>query len=165
MTKTKWVPQIDDLYYTIESDLPSSFAGHKFDIQNIENGNYFQTPELRQQAIEMLKKAFHGYTIKKPALFPVNELEYLEARDSYQDFSIELIDKENNFMVFANFWVDVCADIDGDDWNIPRTSQIKWSKIFDLSFDICDENGDEVEDENGLFYNELLTFLKDYYEK
>ena len=165
MTKTKWVPQIDDLYYTIESDLPSSFSGHKFDIQNIENGNYFQTPELRQQAIEMLKNAFHGYTIKKPALFPVNELEYLEARDSYQDFSIELIDKENNFMVFANFWVDVCADIDGDDWNIPRTSQIKWAKIFDLSFDICDENGDKVADENDLIYNEVLTFLKDFYEK
>ena len=150
MKKTKWIPQIDDLYYTIESDLPSSFAGHKFDIQNIENGNYFQTPELRQQAIDMLKNAFHGYTLKKPALFPVDELPRLEAYNSNQNLNVELIDKENDLMVFANFWVDVCADIDGDDWNIPRTSQIKWAKIFDLSFDICDENGDEVEDKPSL---------------
>lgn len=166
MTKIKWVPQIDDLYYTIESDLRSSFSGNKYDIQNIENGNYFQTPELRQQAIEMLKKAFHGYTFKKPALFPVNnELEELEARNSNQKIEVELIDKENNLVVFANFWVYVSAETDGDGWNTPRTSQIKWSKIFDLSFCICDENGDEVEDENDLIYNEVLTFLQDFYEK
>lgn len=165
MTKTKWTPQFGDEYYSIDSINAWTYRGDKVDIRNIADGNYFQTPELRQQAIEMLKNAFHGYTLKKPALFPVNELEYLEARDSYQDFSIELIDKENNLMVFANFWVDVRADIDGDDFNIPRTSQIMWAKMFDLSFDICDENGDEVEDENGLFYNEVLTFLKDFYEK
>ena len=165
MKETKWIPQIDDLYYTIESDLPSSFAGHKFDIQNIENGNYFQTPELRQQAIDMLKNAFHGYTLKKPALFPVDELPRLEAYNSNQSLNVELIDKENDLMVFANFWVDVCAEEDGDGWNTPRTSHIKWAKIFDLSFDICDENGDEVEDENDLIYNEVLTFLKEFYEK
>ena len=165
MKKTKWMPQLDDLYYTIESDLPSSFAEHKFDLQNIENGNYFQTPELRQQAIEMLKNAFHGYTLKKPALFPVNELPRLEAYNSNQNLDIELIDKENNLMVFANFWVDVDVDVDGDDFNIPRTVEITSAKVFDLSFDICDENGDEVADENGLFRTELLTFLKEFYEK
>ena len=165
MKKTKWMPQLDEEYYSIGTPGAWTFDDDKVDARNIANGNYFQTPELRQQAIEMLKNAFHGYTIKKPALFPVNELEYLEARDSFQKFEVELIDKENNFMVFANFWVDVRADIDGDDFNIPRTNQIMWAKMFDLSFDICDENGDEVEDENGLFYNELLTFLKDYYEK
>ena len=165
MTKTKWVPQIDDLYYTIESDLPSSYAGHKFDIQNIENGNYFQTPELRQQAIEMLKKAFHGYTLKKPALFPKNELKYLEIKDSIQKIEVDLIDKENNLTVFAKFWVDVCAEEDGDGWNTPKTSHIKWAKIFDLSLKICDENGNKVADENDLIYNEVLTFLKEFYEK
>ena len=72
MTKTKWIPKIDDLYYTIESDLLSSFSGNKYDMQNIENGNYFQTPELRKQAIETLKKAFHGYTLKKPVFVPVD---------------------------------------------------------------------------------------------
>ena len=68
-------------------------------------------------------------------------------------------------MVFANFWVDVDVDEDGDDFNIPRTVEITSAKVFDLSFDICDENGDEVADENGLFRTELLTFLKEFYEK
>ena len=164
MTKTKWIPQIDDLYYTIESDLPSSFAGHKFDIQNIENGNYFQTPELRQQAIEMLKNAFHGYTLKKPALFPENELPFLNWFDDVQIFKLEFIDKENNLMVFANVTIYVDVEHDGDDWNTPRTTTIK-SKIHSLDVDICDENGDEVEDENDLIYNEVLILLKDFYEK
>ena len=103
--------------------------------------------------------------MKTPALFPENELKYLEIKDSYQKFEVDLIDKENNLMVFANFWVDVCAEEDGDGWNTPITSHIKWAKIFNLSFDICDENGDEIYDENDLIYNELLTFLKEFYEK
>jgi len=165
MKKTKWIPQFDDLYFTIETELPTSFTCNKYDIENIKNGNYFQTPELRQQAIDMLKNAFHGYTLKKPALFPVDELPRLEAYNSNQNLNVELIDKENNFMVFANFWVDVDVDEDGDDFNIPRTVEITSAKVFDLSFDICDENGDEVADENGLFRTELLTFLKEFYEK
>ena len=165
MKKTNWVPKIDEDYYTIETIHCGTFVGHRFDLQNIESGNYFQTPELRQQAIEMLKNAFHGYTLKKPALFPVDELPRLEAYDSNQSLNVELIDKENNLMVFANFWVDVCSEEDGDDWNTPRTSHIKWAKIFDLSLDICDENGDEIYDENDLIYNEVLTFLKEFYEK
>ena len=166
MTKTKWIPQLDDLYYTIESDLLSSFSGNKYDMQNIENGNYFQTPELRKQAIETLKKAFHGYTLKKPVFVPANnELDELEACNSTQKIEVELIDKENNLLVFAKFRADVSAETDGDDWNTPITSKIKWAKIFNLSFDICDENGDDVADENDLIYKELLTFLKDFYEK
>src|SRR5574344_1548423 len=116
MTKNKWIPKIDDLYYTIESDLLSSFSGNKYDIENIENGNYFQTPELRKQAIEMLKNAFHGYTLKKPVLFPANnELEELEACNSTQTLEVEIIHKENKFIVFAKFRADVCAETDGDD--------------------------------------------------
>ena len=103
--------------------------------------------------------------MKTPALFPENELKYLEIKDSIQKIKVELIDKENNLMVFAEFWVDVAVDEDGDDFNIPRTTEITSAKIFDLSFDICDENGDEVADENDLIYNELLTFLKEFYEK
>ena len=166
MKKTKWVPQLDEDYYTIESIHCGTFVGHRFDRQNIETGNYFQTPELRQQAIELLKNAFHGYTLKKPALFPVDELPRLEALlNSVKKLNVELIDKENNFMVFANFWVNVDVDEDGDDFNIPRTTEITSAKIFDLAFDICDENGDEVADENGLFRTELLIFLKEFYEK
>ena len=165
MTKTKWTPQIGDEYYSIDSIGAWTYRGTKIDHDFIENGNYFQTPELRKKAIEMLKNSFHGYTLKKPALFPVDELPRLEAYNSNQNLNVELIDKENDLMVFANFWVDVCAEEDGDDWNIPRTSQIKWAKIFDLSFDICDENGDEVEDENYLIYDEVLTFLQEFYEK
>ena len=165
MKKNNWIPKIDEEYYSIGTPGAWTFDDDKVDARNIADGNYFQTPELLQQAIEMLKNAFHGYTLKKPALFPVDELPRLEAKCSYQDFSIELIDKENNFMVFANFWVDVNVDEDGDDFNIPRTVEIKSTSIFDLSFDICDENGDEVSDENGLFRTELLTFLKEFYEK
>ena len=165
MKKTNWMPQLDEEYYSIGTNGPWTFDDDKVDARNIADGNYFQTPELLQQAIDMLKNAFHGYTLKKPALFPVDELPRLESYDSNQSLNVELIDKENNLMVFANFWVDVCAEEDGDGRNTPRTSHIKWAKIFNLSFDICDENGDVVKDENGLFRTELLTFLKEFYEK
>ena len=165
MEKTKWVPQIDEEYYSIGTPGTWTFDDDKVDARNIADGNYFQTPELLQQAIDMLKTAFHGYTLKKPALFPVNELPRLESYNNIQKFNAELIDKENNLMVFANFWVDVYVDEDGDDFNIPLTVEITSAKVFDLSFDICDENGDEVDDENGLFRTELLTFLKEFYEK
>ena len=165
MKKTKWVPQLNEEYYSIGTPGTWTFDDDKVDARNIADGNYFQTPELLQQAIETLKNAFHGYTLKKPALFPVDELPRLEAYNSNQNLDVELIDKENNFMVFANFWVDVYVDEDGDDFNIPRTTEITSAKVFDLSFDICDENGDEVADENGLFRTELLTFLKEFYEK
>ena len=164
MKKTKWVPQLDEEYYSIGTPDTWTFNDDRVDAGNIANGNYFQTPELLQQAIEMLKNAFHGYTLKKPALFPVDELPRLEAYNSIQKLNVELIDKENNLMVFANFWVDVDVDEDGDDFNIPRTVEITSAKIFDLSFDICDENGDEVEDENDLIYNEVLKILTDIYE-
>ena len=165
MKKTKWMPQLDEEYYSIGTPGAWTFDDDKVDARNIADGNYFQTPELLHQAIEMLKNAFHGYTLKKPALFPVEDLPRLEAYWSIQKLNVELIDKENNFMVFANFWVDVCSDSDGDDFNIPRTVKITSAKIFDLSFDICDENGDEISDENGLFRTELLPFLKEFYEK
>ena len=165
MKKNNWMPKIDEEYYSIGTPGAWTFDDDKVDASNIADGNYFQTPELLQKAIEMLKNAFHGYTLKKPALFPENELKYLEIKDSIQKIKVELIDKENNLMVFAEFWVDVDVDEDGDDFNIPRTTEITSAKIFDLSFDICDENGDEVADENDLIYNELLTFLKEFYEK
>ena len=165
MEKTKWVPQIDEEYYSIGTPGAWTFDDDKVDAKNIADGNYFQTHELLQQAIELLKNAFHGYTLKKPALFPVYELPRLKAFNSIKKFNAELIDKENNLMVFSNFWVDVYVDEDGDDFNIPRTVEITSAKVFDLSFDICDENGDEVADENGLFRTELLTFLKEFYEK
>ena len=103
--------------------------------------------------------------MKTPKLFPENKLKYLEIKDSYQKFEVDLIEKENNLMVFANFWVDVDVDEDGDDFNIPQTTEITSAKIFDLSLDIYDENGYEVEDENDLIYNEVFTFLKEFYEK
>ena len=165
MKKTNWMPQLDEEYYSIGTLGPWTFNDDKVDARNIADGNYFQTPELLQQAIDMLKNAFHGYTLKKPALFPVDELPRLEAYNSIQNLNVELIDKENNFMVFAEFWVDIYVEEDGDDFNIPRTTEIKSTLIFDLSFDICDENGDVVKDENGLFRTELLTFLKEFYEK
>ena len=165
MKKTNWMPQLDEEYYSIGTLGPWTFNDDKVDARNIADGNYFQTPELLQQAIDMLKNAFHGYTLKKPALFPVDELPRLEAYSFIQKLNVELIDKENNFMVFAEFWVDIYVDEDGDDFNIPRTTEIKSTLIFDLSFDICDENGDVVKDENGLFRTELLTFLKEFYEK
>ena len=165
MKKTNWMPQLDEEYYSIGTLGPWTFNDDKVDARNIADGNYFQTPELLQQAIDMLKNAFHGYTLKKPALFPVDELPRLEAYSFIQKLNVELIDKENNFMVFAEFWVDIYVEEDGDDFNIPRTTEIKSTSIFDLSFDICDENGDVVKDENGLFRTELLTFLKEFYEK
>ena len=165
MKKTNWMPQLDEEYYSIGTPGPWTFDDDKVDARNIADGNYFQTPELLQQAIDMLKNAFHGYTLKKPALFPVDEMPRLEAYNSIQNLNVELIDKENNFMVFAEFWVDIYVEEDGDDFNIPRTTEIKSTLIFDLSFDICDENGDVVKDENGLFRTELLTFLKEFYEK
>ena len=165
MKKTKWVPQLDEEYYSIGVPGSWTFDDDKVDAKNIADGNYFQTPELLQKAIEMLKNSFHGYTLKKPALFPENELKYLEIKDSIQKFEVDLIDKENNLTVFAKFWVDVCAEEDGDGWNTPRTNHIKWAKIFDLSLKVCDENGDKVADENDLIYNEVLTFLKEFYEK
>ena len=118
----------------------------------------------KKQVIESLKKAFHGYTIKKPALFPENELPFLNWFDDVQIFKLEFIDKENDLMVFANVTIYVDAEHDGDDYNTPRTTTIR-SKIHSLEVDICDENGDEVEDEEDLIYNEVLTFLKDFYEK
>ena len=165
MKKNNWMPKINEEYYSIGTPGAWTFDGDKVDATNIADGNYFQTPELLQKAIEMLKNAFHGYTLKKPALFPVGELPRLEAYDSNQSLNVELIDKENNLMVFANFWVDVCAEEDGDGWNTPITNHIKWSKIFNLSLDICDENGDKIYDENDLIYREVLTFLKEFYEK
>ena len=88
----------------------------------------------------------------------------LEPENGYQTFNLEFVDSDMNFMVFAKVVVDVCVEEDGDDLNIPRTTTIR-SKIHSLEVDICDENGDEVEDENELIYNELLTFLKEFYEK
>lgn len=164
MKKTKWFPQIGEEYYSIDSINAWTYRGDKIDIQDIESGNYFQTPELRQQAIEMLKNSFHGYTLKKPALFPENELPFLNWFDDVQIFKLEFVDKENDLMVFANVTIYVDAEHDGDDWNTPRTTTIK-SKIHSLDVDICDENGEDVEDENYLIYDEVLTFLKDFYEK
>lgn len=88
----------------------------------------------------------------------------LEPISDYQTFYLEFVERDLNFMVFAKVVVDVSVEHDGDDWNTPRTTTIK-SKIHSLDVDICDGNGNEVEDENDLIYNELLTFLKDYYEK
>ena len=164
MKKNNWIPKIGEEYYSIGTIGSWTYRGDKVDVRNIADCNYFQTPELLQKAIEMLKNAFHGYTLKKPALFPVDELPQLEAYDSNQSLNVELIDKENNLMVFAEFWVDVDVDEDGDDFNIPRTTEITSAKIFDLSFDICDENGDEVADENDLIYHEVLYILQSIYE-
>lgn len=88
----------------------------------------------------------------------------LEPINDYQTFDLEFADRDLNFMVFAKLVVDVSVEHDGDDWNTPRTTTVK-SKIHSLDVDICDENGDEVEDENDLIYNELLILLKDFYEK
>ena len=88
----------------------------------------------------------------------------LEPISDYQTFDLEFADSDLNFMVFAKVVVDVSVEHDGDDWNIPRTTTIK-SKIHSLDVYICDENGDEVEDENYLIYDEVLTFLQDFYEK
>ena len=88
----------------------------------------------------------------------------LEPENGYQTFDLEFKDSDMNFMAFAKLVVDVSVEHDGDDWNTPRTTTIR-SKIHSLEVDICDENGDDVEDENDLIYNELSKFLKDFYEK
>ena len=87
----------------------------------------------------------------------------LEPISDYQTFELEFADSDLNFMVFAKVVVDVSVEHDGDDWNIPRTTTIK-SKIHSLEVDICDEYGDEVEDENDLIYNEVLYILQNIYE-
>ena len=86
MKKTKWMPQLDEEYYSIGTPGAWTFDDDKVDARNIADGNYFQTPELLQRAIEILKNTFHGYTLKKPALFPVDELPRLEAYNSIQKF-------------------------------------------------------------------------------
>ena len=88
----------------------------------------------------------------------------LEPENGYQTFDLEFKDSDMNFMAFAKLVVDVSVEHDGDDLNTPRTTTIR-SKIHSLEVDICDENGDDVADENGLFRTELLTFLKEFYEK
>ncbi len=87
----------------------------------------------------------------------------LEPISDYQTFELEFAERDLNFMVFAKVVVDVSVEHDGDDWNTPRTTTIK-SKIHSLEVDICDENGDEVEDENDLIYNEVLYILQNFYE-
>ena len=88
----------------------------------------------------------------------------LEPENGYQTFNLEFADSDLNFMVFAKVVVDVSVEHDGDDWNTPRTTTIR-SKIHSLEVDICDEYGNKVADENDLIYNEVLTFLKEFYEK
>jgi hypothetical protein len=88
----------------------------------------------------------------------------LEPISDYQTFDLEFAESDLNFMVFAKLVVDVSVEHDGDDWNTPRTTTIK-SKIHSLEVDICDENGDEVEDENYLIYDEVLYILQNFYEK
>ena len=83
MTKTKWMPQLGEEYYSIDTPGAWTFDDDKVDARNIADGNYFQTPELRQQAIEMLKNAFHGYTLKKPALFAVRKFVTIPNPSSY----------------------------------------------------------------------------------
>ena len=87
----------------------------------------------------------------------------LEPENGYQTFDLEFAESDLNFMVFAKVVVDVSVENDGDDWNTPRTTTIR-SKIHSLEVDICDENGDEVEDEDDLIYNEVLYILQNIYE-
>ena len=87
----------------------------------------------------------------------------LEPENGYQTFDLEFTDSDMNYMAFAKVVVDVSVEHDGDDWNTPRTTTIR-SKIHSLEVDICDENGDEVDDENDLIYNEVLNILTDIYE-
>ena len=87
----------------------------------------------------------------------------LEPENGYQTFNLEFAERDLNFFVFAKVVVDVCVEEDGDDWNTPRTTTIR-SKIHSLEVDICDENGDEVEDENYLIYDEILYILQNIYE-
>ena len=87
----------------------------------------------------------------------------LEPINDYQTFDLEFVERDLNFMVFAKVVVDVSVEHDGDDWDTPRTTTIK-SKIHSLEIDICDGNGNEVEDENYLIYDELLYILQNIYE-
>ena len=87
----------------------------------------------------------------------------LEPENGYQTFNLEFAESDLNYMVFAKVCVDVSVEHDGDDWNTPRTTTIR-SKIHSLEVDICDENGDEVEDENDLIYDEVLYILHNIYE-
>ena len=87
----------------------------------------------------------------------------LEPENGYQTFNLEFAERDLNFMVFAKVVVDVSVEPDGEDWNTPRTTTIR-SKLHSLEVDICDENGDEVEDENDLIYDEVLYILQKIYE-
>ena len=87
----------------------------------------------------------------------------LEPENGYQTFDLEFVERDMNFMVFAKVVVDVSVKHDGDDCNTPLTTTIR-SKIHKLEVDICDENGDEVEDESDLIYNEVLYILQNIYE-
>lgn len=87
----------------------------------------------------------------------------LKPISGYQTFDLEFAERDFNFMVFAKVVVDVSVEHDGDGWNTPRTTTIK-SKIHSLEIDICDENGDEVDDENYLIYDEVLYILQNIYE-
>ena len=87
----------------------------------------------------------------------------LEPENSYQTFDLEFKDSDMTFMAFAKLVVDVSVEHDGDDWNTPRTTTIR-SKIHKLEVDICDENGNEVEDENWLIYDKVLNILHNIYE-
>ena len=95
--------------------------------------------------------------------YEYKEFPELEAENSYQTFDLEFKDSDMTFMAFAKLVVDVSVEHDGDDWNTPRTTTIR-SKIHSLEVDICDENGDEVEDEQDLIYNEVLYILQNIYE-
>ena len=87
----------------------------------------------------------------------------LEPENGLQSFDLEFKDSDMNFMVFAKVIVSVSIEHDGDDYNTPRTTTIK-SKIYLLEVDICDENGNDVDDENDLIYNKVLYILKKNYE-
>ena len=89
-----------------------------------------------------------------PELKPISE---------YQTFDLEFAERDMNFMVFAKVVVDVSVEHDGDDWNTPITTTIR-SKIHSLEVDICDEYGDEVEDENYSIYDEVLYIVQKIYE-
>ena len=95
--------------------------------------------------------------------YEYKEFPELEPENGYQTFDLEFKDSDMTFMAFAKLVVDVSVEHDGDDWNTPRTTTIR-SKIHSLEVDICDENGDEVEDENDLIYNEILYILQNIYE-
>ena len=87
----------------------------------------------------------------------------LEPENSYQTFDLEFKDSDMTFMAFARLVVNVSVEHDGDDWNTPRTTTIR-SKIHKLEVYICDEYGNEVEDENWLIYDKVLNILHNIYE-